>query len=120
MSTRETGVQWDYPFGWAPMQLLAVEGLRRYGYKAEADRISYKFLSMVLINFVRDGNIREKYDVVSDSIELQACRRLPRQHRRVRLDQRCFSRTPAHPAGGIFEPLNRNPSLPLNPEHERS
>lgn len=67
MSTRETGVQWDYPFGWAPMQLLAVEGLRRYGYKAEADRISYKFLSMVLINFVRDGNIREKYDVVSDS-----------------------------------------------------
>ena len=67
MSARETGVQWDYPFGWAPMQLLAVEGLRRYGYKAEADRIAYKFLSMVLINFVRDGNIREKYDVVSDS-----------------------------------------------------
>ena len=67
MSTKETGVQWDYPYGWAPIQLLAVEGLRRYGYNAEADRISYKFLSMVLTNFVRDGNIREKYDVVSDS-----------------------------------------------------
>jgi alpha,alpha-trehalase len=67
MSTKETGVQWDYPYGWAPIHLLAVEGLRRYGYNAEADRISLKFLSMVLTNFARDGNIREKYDVVSDS-----------------------------------------------------
>ncbi len=67
MSTQETGVQWDYPYGWAPIQLIAVEGLRRYGYNAEADRISYKFLSMVLANFERDGNIREKYNVVTDS-----------------------------------------------------
>jgi alpha,alpha-trehalase len=67
MSTKETGVQWDYPYGWAPIQLLTVEGLRRYGYNTEADRISSKFLSMVLTNFARDGNIREKYDVVSDS-----------------------------------------------------
>jgi alpha,alpha-trehalase len=71
MSTNETGVQWDYPYGWAPIQLLAVEGLRRYGYNAEADRISYKFLSMVLTNFVRDGNIREKYNVVTDSSNLK-------------------------------------------------
>jgi len=71
MSTKETGVQWDYPYGWAPIQLLAVEGLRRYGYNAEADRISYKFLSMVLTNFVRDGNIREKYNVVTDSSNLK-------------------------------------------------
>jgi alpha,alpha-trehalase len=73
MSTKDTGVQWDYPYGWAPIQLLAVEGLRRYGYNAEADRISTKFLSMVLANFERDGNIREKYNVVTDSsnIELQ-------------------------------------------------
>jgi len=67
MSTQETGVQWDYPYGWAPIQLLAVEGLRRYGYDAEADRISKKFLSMVLANFLRDGTIREKYNVVTDS-----------------------------------------------------
>jgi alpha,alpha-trehalase len=67
MSTQETGVQWDYPYGWAPMQLIAVEGLRRYGYNADADRISYKFLSMVLANFERDANIREKYNVATDS-----------------------------------------------------
>ena len=71
MSTKDTGVQWDYPYGWAPIQLLAVEGLRRYGYNAEADRISCKFLSMVLTNFVRDGNIREKYNVVTDSSNLK-------------------------------------------------
>jgi alpha,alpha-trehalase len=71
MSTKETGVQWDYPYGWAPVQLLAVEGLRRYGYNADADRISYKFPSMVLVNFERDGNIREKYNVVTDSSNVQ-------------------------------------------------
>jgi alpha,alpha-trehalase len=70
-STKETGVQWDYPYGWAPIQLLAVEGLRRYGYNLEADRISCEFLSMVLDNFARDGTIREKYDVVSDSSNIQ-------------------------------------------------
>ncbi|HEX8814999.1 MAG TPA: trehalase family glycosidase [Terriglobales bacterium] len=71
MSTKETGVQWDYPYGWAPIQLLAVEGLRRYGYNADADRISYKFLSMVLANFERDGNLREKYNVVTDSSNVE-------------------------------------------------
>jgi len=71
MSTQDTGVQWDYPYGWAPIQLLAVEGLRRYGYNADADRISCKFLSMVLVNFKRDQNIREKYNVVTDSSNVQ-------------------------------------------------
>ncbi len=71
MSTRESGVQWDYPYGWAPIQLLTVEGLRRYGYDSEANRISYKFLATVLDNFQRDGTIREKYNVVTRSSEIQ-------------------------------------------------
>jgi alpha,alpha-trehalase len=71
VSTQETGVQWDYPYGWAPIQLLAVEGLRRYGYDHDADRISRKFLSMVLVNFERDHNVREKYNVVTDSANVQ-------------------------------------------------
>jgi len=71
MSTKATGVQWDYPYGWAPIQLLAVEGLRRYGYNEDADRISQKFLSMVLVNFGRDHNIREKYNVVTDSSNVE-------------------------------------------------
>jgi len=65
----DTGVQWDYPYGWAPLQSLAVEGLRRYGYTSDADRIAYKFLSTVAENFRGEGTIREKYDVVTRSSE---------------------------------------------------
>ncbi|HEY6337497.1 MAG TPA: trehalase family glycosidase [Candidatus Sulfotelmatobacter sp.] len=68
-SLQETQGQWDYPFGWAPVQLLAVEGMRRYGYNVEADRVSTEFLSTVLQNFMRDGTIREKYNVVTRSSE---------------------------------------------------
>jgi len=68
-SITESQAQWDYPYGWAPIQLLAVEGLRRYGYDREADRISEKFLSMVIENFRRDHTIREKYNVVTRSSE---------------------------------------------------
>jgi alpha,alpha-trehalase len=69
MSRTESQAQWDFPYGWAPIQLLAVEGLRRYGYGREADRISEKFLSMVIENFRRDHTIREKYNVVTRSSE---------------------------------------------------
>jgi alpha,alpha-trehalase len=67
MSRRDTGAQWDFPYGWAPIQLLAVEGLRRYSDPDDANRIAYKFLSTVLQNFLRDGTIREKYDVAAKS-----------------------------------------------------
>jgi alpha,alpha-trehalase len=69
MSTDDTGAQWDLPYGWGNIEMLAIEGLRRYGYNAEADRVSYEFLSMVAENFRRDGNIREKYNVVTRSSE---------------------------------------------------
>jgi alpha,alpha-trehalase len=69
MSTQESKGQWDYPYGWAPTQLVAIEGLRRYGFQEEANRNSYKFLSTVLKNFRRDGTIREKYNVVTRSLE---------------------------------------------------
>ena len=68
-STTDTGAQWDYPYGWAPLESLGVDGLRRYGYTADADRISYNFLSTVAENFRREGTIREKYDVVTRSSE---------------------------------------------------
>jgi alpha,alpha-trehalase len=65
----ESGAQWDYPYGWAPTNLLAIEGMRRYGFNADADRISYKFLSTVADNFRRQGTIVEKYNVVTRSSE---------------------------------------------------
>ncbi|MGH9822599.1 MAG: trehalase family glycosidase [Blastocatellia bacterium] len=63
-SSTVTGNQWDAPFGWAPLQMLAVAGMRRYGYNREADRISVRFLSLILQEFVAHHSIFEKYDVV--------------------------------------------------------
>ncbi len=71
MSPHETGGQWDYPYVWAPTEFLAIQGMRRYGFANEADRLSYQFLSDVLENFQRDGTIREKYDAVRRSSETQ-------------------------------------------------
>ena len=71
MSPENSGAQWDYPYGWAPVEMLAIQGLRRYGYNADADRLSYDFLSTVMENFQRDGTIREKYNVVTRSSESQ-------------------------------------------------
>ena len=70
-STRESGAQWDSPYGWAPIQLLAVEGLRRYGYGRDADRVAQKFLTTVLRSYLLDKTIREKYDVVAGSAQTQ-------------------------------------------------
>jgi len=69
MSTFDSGAQWDLPYGWGNIEMIAIDGLRKYGYNTEADRISYNFLSTVAENFRRDGNIREKYNVVTRSSE---------------------------------------------------
>ena len=69
MSTTESGAQWDLPYGWGNIEMLVIDGLRRYGFNEDADRISYDFLSTVAENFRRDGNIREKYNVVTRSSE---------------------------------------------------
>jgi alpha,alpha-trehalase len=71
MSPHETGGQWDHPYAWAPNQLLADEGIRRYGFHEDADRVSYEFLSNVAENFRRDGTIREKYNAATRSSETQ-------------------------------------------------
>ena len=64
-------LQWDFPFGWAPHQVIAVEGLRRYGFHAEADAVAYRWLSMVLdIAGSHNGLLKEKYDVVRRSAEV--------------------------------------------------
>jgi len=62
-STTVTGAQWDAPFGWAPLQLFAVRGLRRYGFSADADRVARAWLTMLVEDLGRRGTLVEKYDV---------------------------------------------------------
>jgi alpha,alpha-trehalase len=71
-STQTTGSQWDAPYGWAPLQLIAIDGLRRYGYHRDADRLARKFISMVVEDFEAHGTIVEKYDVRRRSSDLGA------------------------------------------------
>ena len=61
---RETGQQWDSPNGWAPLQWAAVQGLRNYGFEAEAKEIATRWLEMVRPRFAEDKKLLEKYDVV--------------------------------------------------------
>jgi len=70
MSTEDTGQQWDAPFGWGPTNWLAVEGLARYGYVTEADRIARKFMQSVRNGYEHDGTIREKYNMDSGSSDV--------------------------------------------------
>ncbi|RDA92506.1 hypothetical protein CP533_4185 [Ophiocordyceps camponoti-saundersi (nom. inval.)] len=56
--------QWDFPYGWAPQQMLAWTGLLRYGFSEEAERLAYKWLLMITKAFVDfNGVVVEKYDV---------------------------------------------------------
>ncbi len=66
-SSHVSGNQWDAPFGWAPLNLIVVEGLLRYGYEEDAKRIARKFLAMAVQEFVKDGTLVEKYDVCACS-----------------------------------------------------
>jgi len=71
MSDNNSGVQWDLPFGWAPTNWLAVKGLAQYGFTTDASRAANEFSQTVLQNFLRDGTIREKYNVVSGSANVK-------------------------------------------------
>ena len=62
-STQVTGSQWDAPYGWAPLQMIGVGGLRRYGYVEDADRLARKFVSLVIQEFDAHGTIVEKYEL---------------------------------------------------------
>jgi len=56
-----TGQQWDAPNVWAPLQWVAVEGLRRYGETALARHIAEGFLGRVQEVYERDHKLVEKY-----------------------------------------------------------
>ena len=56
-------VQWDAPFGWAPLQYFAVKGLERYGYGIEAKKVASRFIQTVNKGFQATHTLYEKYDV---------------------------------------------------------
>jgi alpha,alpha-trehalase len=71
MSTTDSGVQWDLPYGWAPASWLAIDGMKESGDTQDAARVSQAFMATIRDNFACDHTIREKYNVVSASSNVQ-------------------------------------------------
>ena len=66
-STYESGLQWDLPFGWAPLNWLAADALWTNGYINDARRIAEQFNHTVRTSFEKEGTIHEKYNVETGS-----------------------------------------------------
>jgi len=60
--------QWDYPYGWAPHQMLIWQGLDDYGFTQDAERLAYRWLYTITRNAVDyNGTVPEKFNVVTRS-----------------------------------------------------
>jgi alpha,alpha-trehalase len=62
-----SGQQWDAPNGWAPLQWIAIEGLRNYGFSELADTIRDRWVGSVEQVFSFQHKMIEKYDVEHES-----------------------------------------------------
>jgi alpha,alpha-trehalase len=60
-----SGDQWDAPNGWAPLQWIAISGLRRYREHALAAAIACRWMVNVEEVYRHSGKLVEKYDVIS-------------------------------------------------------
>ena len=58
-----SGQQWDAPNGWAPLQWMTVQGLRRYGHETLAREIASRFVQLANRVYKNTGKMMEKYDV---------------------------------------------------------
>lgn len=61
----ESGQQWDAPNGWAPLQWIAIEGLRNYGHHDLANEIKRRWVNVNMKVFTEKHKLIEKYSVES-------------------------------------------------------
>ena len=62
-----SGQQWDVPNGWAPLQWIAVVGLRNFGYPDLARQIASIWVGANISVYQLQAQLVEKYDVMSAS-----------------------------------------------------
>ncbi len=62
-TTNHTGQQWDAPNGWAPLQWIAIQGLRNYGHNDLASELSRRWLRLCECVYSATGKFVEKYNV---------------------------------------------------------
>ncbi|MCL6523559.1 MAG: alpha,alpha-trehalase TreF [Thermoflavifilum sp.] len=61
---RNTGQQWDAPNGWAPLEFITIQGLRRYHQDSLARQIALRWIQLNKKVFLNTGKLMEKYDVM--------------------------------------------------------
>lgn len=61
------GQQWDAPNGWAPLQWVAIQGLRRYGHTELAAEVKRRWIETNLAVYHDRQKLVEKYDVTGRS-----------------------------------------------------
>jgi alpha,alpha-trehalase len=62
-TTEDTGEQWDAPNGWAPLQWIAIDGLRRNGERELAAKIAEGWVAENARVYCKTGKLVEKYNV---------------------------------------------------------
>jgi alpha,alpha-trehalase len=70
-STYASGLQWDLPFGWAPLNWFAADGLWKNGYADDARRVAEQFTHTIRTSFEKEGTIHEKYNVETGSSNVE-------------------------------------------------
>jgi alpha,alpha-trehalase len=66
-TTANTGQQWDAPNGWAPLEWIAIGGLRNYGEETLAATIAQRWVAKNLEVYRSTGKLVEKYDVTGSA-----------------------------------------------------
>jgi alpha,alpha-trehalase len=66
-TTANTGQQWDAPNGWAPLEWMAIGGLRNYGEDSLAGTIAQRWVAKNLQVYRSTGKLVEKYDVTGSA-----------------------------------------------------
>ncbi|MCB9820312.1 alpha,alpha-trehalase TreF [Candidatus Nomurabacteria bacterium] len=59
----KTGQQWDSPNGWAPLQWVAICGLKNYGYYDLANHIKNRWVKLNTRVYLKKHKLVEKYNV---------------------------------------------------------
>ncbi len=60
-----SGQQWDAPNGWAPLQWIAVIGLRNYGAPTLAEEIATRWVAKNIAGYQQQAKLVEKYNVTT-------------------------------------------------------
>jgi alpha,alpha-trehalase len=61
----DSGQQWDMPNGWAPLQWIAVQGLRNYGMGTLAHTLASRWVAKNIAGYEGFGELVEKYNVTT-------------------------------------------------------